>query len=158
MSTDNKDLTPKNAQKKSKKNLIILIILLVFCSVAGFLFFEKSPEKKNEIVEVSSIEDNLEVDEVTEDSTSAVESLIKKDSIELPPVKKLKPIIKKRKRKITKVQLDNNPNYWMVVKESNDTTFYTLKNNKTGTKLSNKYYSKEIAEKELRKFKKIISR
>ena len=90
MSTDNKDLTPKNAPKKSKKNLIILIILLVFCSVAGFLFFEKSPEKKNEIVEVSSIEDNLEVDEVTEDSTSAVESLIKKDSIELPPVKKLK--------------------------------------------------------------------
>ena len=46
----------------------------------------------------------------------------------------------------------------MVVKQSKDTTFYTLKNKKTGTKLSNKYYSKEIAEKELIKFKKIISR
>ena len=158
MSTDNKDLPPKNAPKKSKKNLIILIILLVLCSVAGFLFFEKSPEKKKEIVEVSSIEENLEVDEVTDDSSSTPESLIKNASLEAPLVKKLKPITKKRKSKITKLQLDNNPNYWMIVKESNDTTFYTLKNKKTGTKLSNKYYSKEIAEKELRQFKKIISR
>ena len=158
MSTDNKDLPPKNAPKKSKKNLIILIILLVLCSVAGFLFFEKSPEKKQEMVEVSSIEENLEVNEVVEDSSSTSESLIKNDSLELPLVKKIKPITIKKKGKITKLQLDNNPNYWMVVKESNDTTYYTLKNKKTGTKLSNKYYSKEIAEKELRQFKKIISR
>lgn len=158
MSTDNKDLPPKNTPKKSKKNLIILIILLVLCSVAGFLFFEKSPEKKKEMVEVSSIEEDLEVNEVTEDSISTSKSLIENDSLESPLVKKLKPIIKNRKGKITKLQLDNNPNYWMVVKESNDTTYYTLKNKKTGTKLSNKYYSKEIAEKELRQFKKIISR
>ena len=158
MSTDNKDLPPKNTPKKSKKNLIILIILLVLCSVAGFLFFEKSPEKKQEMVEVSSIEENLEVNEVVEDSSSTSESLIKNDSLELPLVKKIKPITINKKGKITKLQLDNNPNYWMVVKESNDTTYYTLKNKKTGTKLSNKYYSKEIAEKELRQFKKIISR
>ena len=131
---------------------------MVLCSVAGFLFFEKSPEKKQEMVEVSSIEENLEVNEVVEDSSSTSESLIKNDSLELPLVKKIKPITIKKKGKITKLQLDNNPNYWMVVKESNDTTYYTLKNKKTGTKLSNKYYSKEIAEKELRQFKKIISR
>lgn len=158
MSTDNKDLPPKNTPKKSKKNLIILIILLVLCSVAGFLFFEKIPEKKKEMVEVTSIEEDLEVNEVVEDSSSTSESLIKNDSLESPLVKKIKPITIKKKRKITKLQLDNNPNYWMVVKESNDTTYYTLKNKKTGTKLSNKYYSKEIAEKELRQFKKIISR
>ena len=158
MSTDNKDLPLKNTPKKSKKNLIILIILLVLCSVAGFLFFEKSPEKKQEMVEVTSIEEDLEVNEVVEDSSSTSESLIKNDSLESPLVKKIKPITIKKKRKITKLQLDNNPNYWMVVKESNDTTYYILKNKKTGTKLSNKYYSKEIAEKELRQFKKIISR
>ena len=44
--------------------------------------------------------------------------------------------------------MDNNPKYWMVVKGNNeDTTFYILKNRKTGTKLSNKYFSKEKAEK-----------
>ena len=54
--------------------------------------------------------------------------------------------------------MDNNPKYWMIVKGSNkDTTFYILKNKKTGTKLSNKYFSKEKAEEELDNFKNIIS-
>ena len=86
------------------------------------------------------------------------DSLATNDTLKIDIKNNFKPSINNRKRTVTKDQLDNNPKYWMVVKQSNDTTFYTLKNKKTGTKLSNKYYSKEIAEKELIKFKKIISR
>jgi hypothetical protein len=47
----------------------------------------------------------------------------------------------------------------MVVKGSNsDTTFYTLKNKKTGTKLSNRFYSKQKANKELKNLRSILSK
>ena len=55
--------------------------------------------------------------------------------------------------------MENNPNYWIVSKSSNsDTSFYVLKNKRTGTKLSNKYYSKIEANNELRNLKKILSK
>lgn len=158
MSLDRKDQKENIAPRKSKKNLIIFIILLVICSVAGFFLFEKSPEQKIEVVEVNAFEDGLDLNDNVEDSVTIKDSLASNDTLKIDLKNNFKPSIKNRKRTVTKDQLDNNPKYWMVVKQSNDTTFYTLKNKKTGTKLSNKYYSKEIAEKELIKFKKIISR
>ena len=87
-----------------------------------------------------------------------VDSILNVDTIQQENIVIVEPQKKKIIRKVSKLQLDNNPKYWMVVKGSNeDTTFYSLKNKKTGTKLSNKYFSKEKAEEELDKFKNIIS-
>ena len=38
MASEKKDLPNKEIPKKSKKNIIILVILLVICSAAGFVF------------------------------------------------------------------------------------------------------------------------
>ena len=88
-----------------------------------------------------------------------MDSILTVDTLQPENIVKAEPQKKKVIRKISKVQMDNNPKYWMVVKGSNkDTTFYTLKNKKTGTKLSNKYFSKEKAEEELNNFRNIISK
>ena len=87
-----------------------------------------------------------------------VDSIFNVDTIQPENIFIVEPQKKKIIRKVSKLQMDNNPKYWMVVKGSNeDTTFYILKNKKTGTKLSNKYFSKEKAEEELDNFKNIIS-
>ena len=85
------------------------------------------------------------------------DSILKIDTVQ---INKPNPIVtKKVKKKISKFKLENNPNYWIVSKSSNsDTSFYVLKNKRTGTKLSNKYYSKIEANNELRNFKKILSK
>jgi hypothetical protein len=93
------------------------------------------------------------------DTTLASDSII---AIEVPNLDKnensdLK--VKSTKKKASRFSVENNPNYWMVVKGSNsDTTFYTLKNKKTGTKLSNRFYSKQKANKELKKLRSILSK
>ena len=85
------------------------------------------------------------------------DSILKIDTVQ---INKPNPIVtKKVKKKISRFKLENNPNYWIVSKSSNsDTSFYVLKNKRTGTKLSNKYYSKIEANNELRNFKKILSK
>ena len=148
----------KAPSKKNNKNIIILIILLVICSLAAFILFEKKPPEIKETVDVSAVNDSLDSEEINVDSTMVVDSILNVDTIQQENIVIVEPQKKKIIRKVSKLQMDNNPKYWMVVKGSNeDTTFYTLKNKKTGTKLSNKYFSKEKAEEELDNFKNIIS-
>ena len=57
------------------------------------------------------------------------------------------------------VSLDNEVDSWELLKESgDDTTFFIIHNRVTGTKLSNRYYSKDKAEAELSSFKKILTK
>ncbi len=52
---------------------------------------------------------------------------------------------------------ENTTQNWIIEKvAAQDTTYYVIKNSTTGLKLSNRYYSKEVAEKELENFKSII--
>ena len=149
----------KAPSKKNNKNIIILIVLLVICSLAAFIFFEKKPPEIKETVDVSAVNDSLDSEEINVDSTVLVDSILNVDTIQQENIVIVEPQKKKIIRKVSKLQMDNNPKYWMVVKGTNDdTTFYTLKNKKTGTKLSNKYFSKEKAEEELDNFKNIISK
>ena len=95
----------------------------------------------------------------TNDSIVASDSIIAIDNTNLDQLEnedlKVKPI----KKKASRFALENNPNYWTIVKGSNsDTTFYTLKNKKTGTKLSNKFYSKQKANKELKNLRSILTK
>ena len=150
----------KVTPKKSNKNIIILIVLLVVCGAAAFLLYEKKPPEVKETVDVSAVSDSLVSEEIIIDSTMVMDSILTVDTINSENIVKAEDSKKKKViRKVSKVQMDNNPKYWMVIKGSNkDTTFYTLKNKKTGTKLSNKYFSKEKAEEELNNFRNIISK
>ena len=150
----------KVTPKKSNKNIIILIVLLVVCGAAAFLLYEKKPPEVKETVDVSAVSDSLVSEEIIIDSTMVMDSILNVDTINSENIVKAEDSKKKKViRKVSKVQMDNNPKYWMVIKGSNkDTTFYTLKNKKTGTKLSNKYFSKEKAEEELNNFRNIISK
>ena len=160
MAKEKKEPQVKVTPKKSNKNIIILIVLLLVCGAAAFLLYEKKPPEVKETVDVSAVSDSLVSEEIIVDSTMLIDSILTLDTINSENiVKEAEPQKKKVIRKISKVQMDNNPKYWMVVKGSNkDTTFYTLKNKKTGTKLSNKYFSKEKAEEELNNFRNIISK
>ena len=52
---------------------------------------------------------------------------------------------------------ENTTQNWIIERvAAQDTTYYVIKNSATGLKLSNRYYSKEVAEKELENFKNII--
>ena len=52
---------------------------------------------------------------------------------------------------------ENTSNNWIIEKvAAQDTIYYVIKNSATGLKLSNRYYLKEVAEKELKNFKNII--
>lgn len=159
MAKEKKEPQVKVTPKKSNKNIIILIVLLLVCGAAAFLLYEKKPPEVKETVDVSAVSDSLVSQEIIVDSTMLIDSILTLDTINSENIVKAVPQTKKVIRKISKVQMDNNPKYWMVVKGSNkDTTFYTLKNKKTGTKLSNKYFSKEKAEEELNNFRNIISK
>jgi|TARA_Y100000022_G_C13241563_1_gene372639 hypothetical protein len=159
MAKEKKEPQVKVTPKKSNKNIIILIVLLLVCGAAAFLLYEKKPPEVKETVDVSAVSDSLVSQEIIVDSTMLIDSILTLDTINSENIVKAVPQKKKVIRKISKVQMDNNPKYWMVVKGSNkDTTFYTLKNKKTGTKLSNKYFSKEKAEEELNNFRNIISK
>ena len=158
MVKEEKTREAKATSKKNNKNIIILIVLLVICSLAAFLLFEKKPPEIIETVDVSAVNDSLDSEEINVDSTMVVDSILNVDTIQPENIVIVEPQKKKIIRKVSKLQMDNNPKYWMIVKGSNeDTTFYILKNKKTGTKLSNKYFSKEKAEEELDNFKNIIS-
>ena len=159
MAKEKKEPQVKVTPKKSNKNIIILIVLLLVCGAAAFLLYEKKPQEVKETVDVSAVSDSLVSEEIIVDSTMLIDSILTLDTINSENIVKAESQKKKVIRKISKVQMDNNPKYWMVVKGSNeDTTFYTLKNKKTGTKLSNKYFSKEKAEEELNNFRNIISK
>ena len=158
MSEEEKKITPELKPKTSKSNIIKLIILIGICIIAAVLLNKNKSNSPKETIEISSFSDTIP-DEflILGDSILNNDSISEIDSIQ---INKPKPTItKKVKKKISKFKLENNPRYWIVSKSSNsDTSFYILKNKRTGTKLSNKYYSKTEANKGLENFKKIISK
>lgn len=158
MSKEKKEPEVKLIPKSKNKTIFILIVLLVVCAGAAVLFFKKKPVEINEIVDVVVVKDSLVSDEIPSDSIILKDSIIYVDTLEIESIEMLEPSKKRVTKKNSKVKMDNNPKYWVVFKGSDkDTTFYTLKNKKTGTKLSNKYFTKEKADKELNNFKNIIS-
>ena len=145
--TDEKKQPSKEVKSKSNKNNIFLFIGLILISGAAALYLIKSkPAEKKQTFDVVSNEEN-----------STNDSIIIIDTNNLNQIEVEELIVVPSKKKASRFSIENNPNYWMVVKGSNsDTTFYTLKNKKTGTKLSNKFYSKEKATEELKNLRSIL--
>lgn len=145
-----KEINPKS----NKKNIFLFVGLILISGAAAFYLINNKPAEKKQTFDVDTTEEIS-----TNDSIVASDSIIAIDNTNLDQLEnedlKVKPI----KKKASRFALENNPNYWTIVKGSNsDTTFYTLKNKKTGTKLSNKFYSKEKANEELKNLRSILTK
>ena len=145
-----KEINPKS----NKKNIFLFVGLILISGAAAFYLINNKPAEKKQTFDVDTTEEIS-----TNDSIVASDSILAIDNTNLDQLEnedlKVKPI----KKKASRFALENNPNYWTIVKGSNsDTTFYTLKNKKTGTKLSNKFYSKEKANEELKNLRSILTK
>ena len=151
-----KEINPKS----NKKNIFLFVGLILISGAAAFYLINNKPAENKQTFDVDIAEEISTNDSiVASDTTVASDSIIAIDNTNLDQLEnedlKVKPI----KKKASRFALENNPNYWTIVKGSNsDTTFYTLKNKKTGTKLSNKFYSKEKANEELKNLRSILTK
>jgi hypothetical protein len=154
MSEEKKQPSKEIEPKSNKKNIFLFIGLILISGAAAFYLINNKPAEKKQTFDVDSLEE-MSINDTTLASDSII--AIEVPNLDLDENNDLK--VKSTKKKASRFSIENNPNYWMVVKGSNsDTTFYTLKNKKTGTKLSNRFYSKQKANKELKKLRSILSK
>lgn len=154
--------TPQSSKetqpKTNKKTIFLFVGLIVVSSLAAFYIIKNKSAEKNEIFDIDPLEDSS-----ANDTISSTDSIITLDTNDINKVEeneiKVNLPKKRTKKTVSKSSLENNPKNWVVSKGSNsDTSFYLLKNKKTGTKLSNKFYSKKMATDELRNLKNILSK
>ena len=145
-----KEINPKS----NKKNIFLFIGLILISGAAAFYLINNKPAENKQTFDVDTTEEiSTNYSIVASDSIIAIDNT----NLDEPENEDLK--VKPIKKKGSRFALENNPNYWTIVKGSNsDTTFYTLKNKKTGTKLSNKFYSKQKANKELKNLRSILTK
>jgi len=149
----------------NKKKIIIITasscIVIIGCFIGAKYVLNKSQatnpilnetkQKLSEVTNEDSLTDLTVLDSIgIADSTEFFENEIKDelmDDIATTPIPK----------PIKSVNNENKVNNWILVKETGlDTSYFCIKNKITGTKLSNRYYSKAKADTELSKFRKIL--
>ena len=171
MKKEEKESKKELPKKKSKKVLIILIAV-VAAVVGAMVFFSISGKNKVEVKKTmvkTNTEKNIQkVEEETVMDTTSVLDTLKNDadievldqviSDEVEDIQLEESSSSGKKNKKIKVDHENNPSNWNLVKQNGkDTSFYIIKNKITGTKLSNRYYTKQIGNKELKNFKNILA-
>ncbi|MBL6594835.1 MAG: hypothetical protein ISP58_07135 [Flavobacteriales bacterium] len=154
MTKEKKQPSKEIKPKSNKKNIFLFIGLILISGAAAFYLINNKPAENKQTFDVDIAEEIS-----TNDSIVASDSIIAIDNTNLDQVENEELKVKPTKKRASRFTLENNPNYWTIVKGSNsDTTFYTLKNKKTGTKLSNKFYSKQKANKELKNLRSILTK
>ena len=147
-----KKKTTKSENKKSLK-VIVLVLLVAVTALAATYFFINGSGKVIQQEPVQMVEEKAEVTdtiEVAQEDTTILKDVLKEvvEEIQDQPVSRLK---KKR------IDYNNSAKYWKISLVNNqDTAYYVIKNRVSGLTLSNRYYSKSEAEKELQNFKNII--
>ena len=102
-----------------------------------------------QLVEEEKVE-IIDTIEVVEEDTSALEADVEEVVEEIQD----QPVTLPNKKSI---DYNNSAKYWKTSLVNNqDTSYYVIKNRISGLTLSNRYYSKSEAEKELKNFKNII--
>ena len=155
MSNDQKEkkITPKTESNKSLKIVVLVLLVLVTALATVYLFMnEREKVVQQEPVQVVQEEAAEVTDtiEVAQEDTTIMEYNLEEvvEEIQDPPVSKPK---KKR------IDYNNSAKFWKISLVNNqDTSYYVIKNRVSGLTLSNRYYSKSEAEKELTNFKNII--
>jgi hypothetical protein len=154
MTKEKKQPSKEIKPKSNKKNIFLFIGLILISGAAAFYLINNKPAEKKQTFDVDIAEEIS-----TNDSIVSSDSIIAIDNTNLDQLENEELKVKPTKKRASRFSIENNPNYWTIVKGSNsDTTFYTLKNKKTGTKLSNKFYSKQKANKELKNLRSILTK
>ena len=154
MSKDQKETKeiPITENNKSLK-IIVLVLLVTVTALAAAYFFMNDSEKVVQQEPVLVVQEEAEVTdtiEVVQEDTTIIEADIEEVVEEIQD----QPVSKPKKKRI---DYNNSPKYWNILLVNNqDTSYYVIKNRVSGLTLSNRYYSKSEAEKELQNFKKII--
>ena len=152
MSKEKKQPSKEIKSKSDNKNIFLFIGLILISGFAAIYLIKNKPPEKNQSFDVDAIEESSNNDSIIIIDTNNLNQIEVEELI-------VKPSKKITKKKASRFSVENNPNYWIIVKESNsDTSFYLLKNKKTGTKFSNKFYSKEKATQELKNLKSILAK
>ena len=154
MTNEKKQPSKEIKSESNKKNIFLFIVLILISGTAAFYLINNKPAEKKQIFDVDSLEEIS-----TNDSIVASDSIVAIENTNLDHLENEDLKVLTTKKKPSRFSIENNPKYWMVVKGSySDTTFYILKNKKTGTKLSNKFYDKEKANLELKILRSILSK
>ena len=156
MSKDQKEKkeTTKSENKKSLK-VIVLVLLVAVTALAATYFFMNDSGKviQQEPVQMVVVEEKAELTdtiEVVQEDTIIFELDVDEVAEEIQD----QPVTSPKKKRI---DYNNSPKYWKISLVNNqDTAYYVIKNRVSGLTLSNRYYSKSEAEKELQNFKNII--
>ena len=160
MTKEKKQPSKEIKPKSNKKNIFLFIGLILISGAAAFYLINNKPAENKQTFDVDIAEEISTNDSIVASDTTVVsDSIIAIDNTNLDQLENEELKVKPKKKRASSFTLENNPNYWTIVKGSNsDTTFYTLKNKKTGTKLSNKFYSKQKANKELKNLRSILTK
>ena len=154
MSKDQKETKeiPITENNKSLK-IIVLVLLVTVTALAAAYFFMNDSEKVVQQEPVLVVQEEAEVTdtiEVVQEDTTIMEAEVEEVVEEIQD----QPVSKPKKKRI---DYNNSPKYWNILLVNNqDTSYYVIKNRVSGLTLSNRYYSKSEAEKELQNFKMII--
>ena len=154
MSKDQKETKeiPITENNKSLK-IIVLVLLVTVTALAAAYFLMNDSEKVVKQEPVLVVQEEAEVTdtiEVVQEDTTIMEAEVEEVVEEIQD----QPVSKPKKKRI---DYNNSPKYWNILLVNNqDTSYYVIKNRVSGLTLSNRYYSKSEAEKELQNFKKII--
>ena len=155
MSNDQKEKkeTPKTESNKPLK-IVVLVFLVIVTALAAAYFFMNDSEKVVQQEPVQLVEEEkvevIDTIEVVEEDTSALEADVEEVVEEIQD----QPVNLPNKKSI---DYNNSAKYWKTSLVNNqDTSYYVIKNRISGLTLSNRYYSKSEAEKELKNFKNII--
>ena len=127
MTKEKKQPSKEIKPKSNKKNIFLFIGLILISGAAAFYLINNKPAENKQTFDVDIAEEIS-----TNDSIVASDSIIAIDNSNLNELENEDLEVKPTKKKASRFTLENNPNYWTIVKGSNsDTTFYTLKNKKT---------------------------
>ena len=152
MSEQKKQPSKEIKSKSDNKNIFLFIGLILISGFAAIYLIKNKPSEKKQSFDIDPVEESSTNDSIIIIDTNNLDQIEVEELIVKPPKKKTK-------KKASRFSIENNPNYWIIVKGSNsDTSFYLLKNKKTGTKFSNKFYSKEKATQELKNLRIILAK
>ena len=104
--------------------------------------------KQEPVLVVQEEAEVIDTIEVVQEDTTIMEAEVEEVVEEIQD----QPVSKPKKKRI---DYNNSAKYWKISLVNNqDTSYYVIKNRVSGLTLSNRYYSKSEAEKELQNFKK----
>jgi len=142
----------------NKKSIIYIALASVVLIFIAFLFFWKEPIKQEEKNPINQDKKQVEIKEEVVIDSSVVHQPVIDSTLNEPPVEE-EPEPAKETRQTYRIDHENNPNNWRLIDVNDpDSSYFAIRNKKTGTQLINRYYTKEKGAEELKKFQKILSK